>query len=41
MKEILYLKAEKNIRTYNRTLLLGEAVRMTCAAPKVVNRLNT
>lgn len=41
MKEILYLKAEKNIRTYNRTLLLGEAVRMTCAAPKVVNRLKT
>ena len=26
MSEILYLKPEKNVRTYNRVLTLGEAV---------------
>lgn len=41
MKEILYLKAEKNIRTYNRTLTLGEAVQMACADSGILNRLKT
>ena len=34
MNEILYVKLEKNIRTYNRTLTLGEAVQMQCADSK-------
>ena len=41
MNEILYVKLEKNIRTYNRTLTLGEAVQMQCADSKIVNRLKT
>lgn len=41
MSEILYLKPEKKIRTYNRVLTLGEAVEMQCADPAVVNRLKT
>lgn len=41
MSEILYLKPEKKIRTYNRVLTLGEAVEMQCADPVVVNRLKT
>ena len=41
MSEILYLKPEKKIRTYNRVLTLGEAVEMQCADPDVVNRLKT
>lgn len=41
MSEILYLKLEKNIRTYNRTLTLGEAAQMKCADPKILNRLKT
>ena len=28
MSEILYVKPEKNVRTYNRVLTLGEAVEM-------------
>ncbi len=39
MSEILYLKLEKNIRTYSRTLTLGEAAQMRCADPKIVSRL--
>lgn len=41
MNEILYVKLEKNIRTYNRTLTLGEAAQMKCADPKIINRLKT
>ena len=41
MSEILYLKPEKNVRTYNRVLTLGEAVEMQCADPAIVNRLKT
>lgn len=41
MSEILYLKLEKNIRTYNRTLTLGEAAQMQCADKTVINRLKT
>ncbi len=41
MSEILYLKFEKNIRTYNRTITLGEAGEMQCADPAIVNRLKT
>ena len=41
MSEILYLKPEKNVRTYNRVLTLGEAVEMQCADQTVVNRLKT
>lgn len=41
MSEILYVKPEKNVRTYNRVLTLGEAVEMQCADPTIVNRLKT
>lgn len=41
MSGTLYLKLEKNIRTYNRTLTLGEAGEMRCADKSVVNRLKT
>ena len=41
MSEILYLKFEKNIRTYNRTVTLGEAGEMQCADTAIVNRLKT
>ena len=41
MNEILYVKLEKNIRTYNRTLTLGEAAQMRCSDPKILNRLKT
>lgn len=41
MSEILYLKLEKNIRTYNRTLTLGEAAQIQCADKTVINRLKT
>ncbi len=41
MSEILYLKLGKNIRTYNRTLTLGEAAQMQCADKTVINRLKT
>lgn len=41
MSEILYVKVEKNIRTYNRTLTLGEAAQMQCADKTVINRLKT
>lgn len=41
MSEILYLKFEKNMRTYNRTITLGEAGEMQCADSAIVNRLKT
>lgn len=41
MSEILYLKFEKNMRTYNRTITLGEAGEMQCADLAIVNRLKT
>lgn len=41
MSEILYIKFEQCIRTYNRTLTLGEAASMKCADQAVLNRLKT
>ena len=41
MSGILYLKFEKNVRTYNRVVTLGEAGEMQCADPTIVNRLKT
>lgn len=41
MSEILYLKFEKNIRTYNQTITIGEAGEMQCADSAIVNRLKT
>ena len=41
MSEILYVKPEKNVRTYNRVLTLGDAGEMQCADPTIVNRLKT
>ena len=41
MSEILYLKLEKHIRTFSRTLTLGAAAQMRCADPKILNRLKT
>lgn len=41
MSGTLYLKLEKNIRTYNRTLTLGEAAEMRCSDSGVLNRLKT
>ena len=41
MSEILYVKFEKNTRTYNRTVPLGEAGEMQCADTATPNRLKT
>ena len=41
MSEILYLKFEKNIRTYNQTITIGEIGEMQCADSTIVNRLKT
>lgn len=41
MSEILYLKFEKNTKTYNKTISLGEAGEMQCADSAIVNRLKT
>ena len=41
MSEILYLKFEKNTKTYNKTISLGEAGEMQCADSAILNRLKT
>ena len=41
MSEILYVKFEKNTRTYNQTVTLGEAGELQCADSAIVNRLKT
>lgn len=41
MSEILYVKFEKNTRTYNQTITLGEAGEMQCADSGILNRLKT
>ena len=41
MSEILYVKFEKNTRTYNRTVTIGEVGEMQCADTAIVNRLKT
>lgn len=41
MSEILYVKFEKNTRTYNQTITLGETGEMQCADSGILNRLKT
>ncbi|MCI8597447.1 MAG: stage V sporulation protein AA [Lachnospiraceae bacterium] len=41
MSDILYVKFEKNTRTYNQTITLGEVGEMQCADSAIVNRLKT
>lgn len=41
MSEILYLKFEQNISTYQRTVTLGEAAELRCADSAVLNHLKT
>lgn len=41
MSEILYLKFEQNVSTYQKTVTLGEVGELQCADSAIVNRLKT
>lgn len=41
MSEILYLKFEQNVSTYEKTVTLGDAGELQCADSAIVNRLKT